>query len=86
MHSNSDIFYVWTATDQSGRGTCGVTGGSERASVLLREALGSLTPGAVGNVRVAYLDRHARRPSYVYVRTVLRLRYVGDAAAIVLGD
>ncbi|MGN9843685.1 hypothetical protein ACTMTI_36725 [Nonomuraea sp. H19] len=79
MFGDSDGFYEWTASDECGRGACGVTGEHERAVALLSQSLGSLAPGAMGVVRVVRLDRMARQPSYVYGPTVLRLRRAKQA-------
>ncbi|GLW08976.1 hypothetical protein Misp01_41060 [Microtetraspora sp. NBRC 13810] len=74
MHYDTDGFYSWAATDDSGRVTCGVTGEFGRAAERLSQALDSLAPGATGEVQVVRLDRLARRPSYIYGGTLLRLR------------
>jgi hypothetical protein len=74
VYYDTDCFYSWAATDDSGRGTCGVTGQAGRAVRLLRQALDSLSPGAVGTVQVVRLDRFARHPSYIHTGTLLRLR------------
>ena len=86
MFSDSDGFYAWTASDESGRGACGITGRPERAAALLTRSLGELAPGATGTIRLVRLDRLARRPSYIYGPTVLRLRRTEQAAVIVVGD
>ncbi len=85
MYGDSDGFYAWTATDESGRGACGITGEPGRAAVLLSRSLGSLAPGATGTVRLVRLDRLARQPSYIYGPTVLRLQRTREAAVIVVG-
>jgi hypothetical protein len=71
---DSDGFYSWTAADDEGRGSCGITGELERAATLLREALESLAPGATGAVQHVRLDRYASDPAYIYGATLLRLR------------
>ncbi|MEV0346085.1 hypothetical protein AB0H88_09970 [Nonomuraea sp. NPDC050680] len=88
MHFDTDAFFSWMATDYSGRGACGVSGESERAAALLTEALGLLAPGATGTVRLVRLDRHARQPSYIYGRTLLRLRRIkaSPPTVIATGD
>ncbi|MER7500660.1 hypothetical protein AB0L05_16850 [Nonomuraea pusilla] len=85
MQWDSDGFFSWTATDHSGRGTCGVTAEAERATALLSRALVSLAPGATGTVQVVYLDRLARYPSYVYGSTLLRLCRVRADVIVVSG-
>ncbi|UBU13482.1 hypothetical protein [Nonomuraea gerenzanensis] len=73
MHFDTEGFYSWTASDDDGRGSCGITGELERASVRLRQALESLAPGATGAVQFVRLDRYASDPSYIYGVTLLRL-------------
>jgi hypothetical protein len=88
VHFDTDAFFSWVATDCSGRGACGITAESERAAALLTEALGLLAPGATGTVRLVRLDRHARQPSYIYGRTLLRLRRIkaSPPTVIATGD
>ncbi|MEV0381784.1 hypothetical protein [Nonomuraea sp. NPDC050643] len=74
MHLDTDGFYSWTASDDDGRGSCGITGELDQAAALLRRALESLAPGATGAVQFVRLDRYASDPSYVYGTTLLRLR------------
>ncbi|MFC5822481.1 hypothetical protein [Nonomuraea insulae] len=73
MHFDTEGFYSWTASDDDGRGSCGITGELERAAVLLRQALESLGPGTTGVVQVVRLDRYASDPSYIYGVTLLRV-------------
>ncbi|MGW0482639.1 hypothetical protein [Nonomuraea sp. NPDC003214] len=86
MFGNSDGFYAWTASDESGRGACGITGKPERAAALLSRTLGLLAPGAMGTVRLVRLDRLAQHPSYIYGPTVLRLRRTAHAPTPVTGE
>jgi hypothetical protein len=72
--SPEDGFFVWSARDGRGRGSCAVTGESDRATALMNAALEKLPPGATGSVRVVYLDRYASQPSYVYGRALVRIR------------
>ncbi|MEV4079796.1 hypothetical protein AB0J43_05845 [Nonomuraea fuscirosea] len=74
MHWDIEGFYSWTASDDDGRGSCGITGELKRAASLLRQALESLAPGASGAVQFIRLDRYASDPSYIYGMTLLRLR------------
>ncbi|MGW4796464.1 hypothetical protein ACWEPC_28985 [Nonomuraea sp. NPDC004297] len=73
MHWDIEGFYSWTASDDDGRGSCGITGELERAASLLRQALESLAPGASGAVQYVHLDRYASNPTYIYGMTMLRL-------------
>ncbi|MFC4016083.1 hypothetical protein ACFOY2_53355 [Nonomuraea purpurea] len=40
----------------------------------LNDALDALAPGVNGSVRLVRLNRHARRPSYVHGKVLLRIR------------
>ncbi|MFI9555813.1 hypothetical protein [Nonomuraea endophytica] len=86
MFSDSDGFYAWTASDESGRGACGITGEPGRAAALLSRTLGLLAPGAMGTVRLVRLDRLARHPTYIYGPTVLCVRRTAQAPTIVTGE
>jgi hypothetical protein len=74
-----DQFYVWTAVDEEGGGSTGVTGDLGRAREELAAALQRLAPGAVGTYHVVRLDRYARRPTYIHGRVLARLRRSADA-------
>ncbi|WP_157549054.1 hypothetical protein [Nonomuraea candida] len=73
VHFDTEGFSSWTASDDDGRGSCGITGELERASARLRQALQELAPGASGEVQFVRLDRYASDPSYIYGTTLLRL-------------
>ncbi|MEU6721894.1 hypothetical protein ABZ897_61560 [Nonomuraea sp. NPDC046802] len=74
LHRDTDGFYSWTARDGRGHGSCGVTDEPGRASMRLNDALDALAPGASGSVRLVRLDRHARQPSYIHGKVLLRIR------------
>lgn len=73
-----DQFYVWTAVDEEGGGSTGVTGDPGRAREALAAALQRLAPGAVGTCQAVWLDRYACRPAYIHGRVLARLRRSAD--------
>lgn len=73
MQQREDGFHEWTALGERGCGPCDVTGECEIARRRLREALGYLSPGAVGVLRVERLDRDGPQPASPYGHVLVRV-------------